>query len=401
MRKIIIAGGGISGLSARYFLSKRYPDAEIVLYEKSGRLGGCIESSYSPYFFERGPRTFKVSRAEQLLALVKELGLEKELLYSDKSAQRRYLYKKGKLRSVGLPMLLPLLPDLLREWKKPYSWGDDESIGSFVTRRFGKKIAETFFDPLTQGIFAGDMDHLSIKACFPELKAMEENYGSITKALFKKKREKKGKGLVTLRGGLQILIDRLVERGRGEIHLNTPLTSLDHHQVVLALSSGGVASLFKDDQEIQTFFDAIPEKTIHVVNVAYKESVLKWKGFGYLIPRSEREKIMGVVFDSSIFPEQNQGKETRLTVMLREGDVEIALAALQKHLGIKGDPQEVFHKVWKEGIPQYQVGHLKRVDAFEAHLKKHYPYVRCIGNFLRGVSINHCISESRELSVSI
>lgn len=394
MKKIVIAGGGISGLSARYFLSKRYPDAEIVLYEKSDRLGGCVETSHSPYFFERGPRTFKVSRATELLALVKELGLEDELLYSDKSARRRYLYKKGKLHQLGLPFIFPMLPALLKEWKQPYSWGDDESIATFVTRRFGKEVAENLFDPLTQGIFAGDIHHLSVKACFPELKAMEENYGSITRALFKQKKEKKGKGLVTLKRGLQVLINRLVEAGKGEIHLNTPLTSLDHERVVLALPVGGAASLFKEDQEIQTFFDAIKENTIHVINVAFAHPVLKRKGFGYLIPSSEKEKIMGVVFDSSIFPEQNKEKETRLTVMLREGDVEIALEGLKRHLGIDEDPKEVFHKVWKKGIPQYGVGHLNRVEAFETYLKKHYPHVTCIGNFLRGVSVNHCIAQS-------
>lgn len=394
MKKIVIAGGGISGLSTRYFLSKRYPDAEIILYEESNRLGGCVESSSSPYFFERGPRTFKVSRAGELLALIKELGLESELLYSEKCAERRYLYKNGKLRKFGLSLILPMLPALLKEWKQPHSGEEDESIATFVTRRFGKEVAETLFDPLAQGIFAGDIHHLSIKACFPKLKAMEENEGSITRALFKQKKEKKGKGLVTLRGGLQVLIDHLVRAGRGEIHLNTPLTSLNHEYVVLALPAAGAASLFREDQEAQTFFDAIKGKTIHVVNVAYTEPVLKQKGFGYLVPSSEHDKIMGVVFDSSIFPEQNKDKETRLTVMLREGDVETALDGLRRHLGINIQPSEVHLKRWSEKIPQYDVGHLKRVEAFEAHLKKHYPHITCIGNFLRGASINHCISQS-------
>lgn len=394
MKKIVIAGGGISGLSARYFLSKRYPHAEITLYEKSERLGGCIESSCSPYFFERGPRTFKVSRAGDLLALVKELGLESELLYSDKSAHNRYLYRKGKLHKIGLSSLLPFLPHLISEWNKPQGLGEDESIATFVTRRLGKEVAETLFDPLTQGIFAGDIHHLSIKACFPELKRMEEKEGSITQGLLKKKRVKTEKGLVTLKRGLQVLIERLVEKGRGKIHLNTPLTSLDYEQVVLALPAGGAAPFFKGDRNIETFFSAIEEKTVHVVNVVYSQPVLKRKGFGYLVPSSEQENIMGVVFDSSIFPEQNREKEERLTVMLKEGHINTALEALKRHLGIHETPLSVFHRAWEKGIPQYGVGHLKRVEAFEKHLKKQYPHVRCIGNFLRGVSINHCIAQA-------
>ena len=395
MKKVIIVGGGISGLCARYTLSKRFPDAEIVLYEKSGRLGGCIESASAPCFFERGPRTFKVSRAEELLALVKELGLDKELIYSDKSARKRFLLKEGKLHKLGLfsPIIRPLLPALFREWKQPAIFDDDETIASFVTRRLGKEVAETLFEPLTQGIFAGDINTLSVRACFPELKEMEDEYGSLTRAFFCRKKTKKGKGLVTLKGGLQLLIDRLVEEGRGAIHLNTPLTALPNDPTVIALPASGARTLFRKDASIQQFFDAIEEKSIHVVNVAYRGAVLNRKGFGYLTLSNEKEKVMGVVFDSVIFPQQNRGSETRLTVMLRSGGIDAALEGLERHLGINETPKEIHYKEWKNAIPQYGVGHLDRVELFEKYLSKHYPHVTCMGNYLRGVSINHCVSQ--------
>ncbi|MDJ0651515.1 MAG: protoporphyrinogen oxidase [Simkaniaceae bacterium] len=402
MKKITIAGGGISGLAARYYLSKKYPNAEIVLFEKSNRLGGCIESCHSPFFFERGPRTFKASRAEPLLNLIDEVGLSGEILYSSQQASQRFLWKGGKLQTLSpfSPLVVRLIPALLKEWKQPYLCDEDETIANFVSRRLGNYAAETFFDPLTLGIFAGDIHKLSISACFPELKAMEREYGSITHALFKKKKRKKRKGLFTLRGGLQTLIDRLVEQGRGKIHLKTPLTTLGKEErVILALSSQGMKKLFAKDKRMREFFHSVEEASLSVVNVAYSQDLLKKKGFGYLIPSSEKENILGVVFDSALFPLQNQtSAETRLTVMLRSGGIKAALEGLQRHLGIESAPSEVHLKVWKNVIPQYGIGHLKRVQAFESHLKMHYPQVTCIGNYINGASLNHCILLATQVS---
>lgn len=395
-KKIIIAGGGISGLAARYYLSKKHPNAKIVLFEKSERLGGCIESSFSPFFFERGPRTFKVSRSEALLNLIDEVGLSDEVLYSSRQAKRRFIWKKEKLYPLSpfSSLILPVIPALLKEWRKPYAWNEDETIATFISRRLGNYAAETFFDPLTLGIFAGDIHKLSISACFPKLKAMERDYGSLTRALFKEKRKKKGKGLFTIRGGVQTLIDRLVEKGRGEIHLNTPLTTLAQGQrVILALSSQGMKELFSKDEIAQEFLGPLEEASLSVVNVAYPKDILKKKGFGYLIPSSEKERILGVVFDSAIFPSQSQtSHETRLTVMLKDGGVEAALEGLQRHLGIECAPSEVYLKEWKNVIPQYGVGHLKRAQAFKSHLKKNYPDITCIGNYIDGASLNHCVA---------
>ena len=195
MKKIIIAGGGISGLTARYYLSKKYPDAEITLYEKSDRLGGCVQSDKKSFFFEKGPRTFRASRSDELIKLIKELQIEEEIVYSSKESQRRYLLKDQKLQPLR-KVMLKMIPALLKEWRQPYPWGEDESIETFVKRRLGSYAAETLFDPLTLGIFAGDMRKLSIRSCFPELKALEMEYGSLTKGLFKSKKKGKLKGLL-------------------------------------------------------------------------------------------------------------------------------------------------------------------------------------------------------------
>ena len=321
MKKIIIAGGGISGLVARYYLSRYFPEKEMILLEKKDRLGGCVASSFAPFFFERGPRTFKVSRGEALLKLIDEVGLGGDVVYSSQQRQRRYLWKGGRLHKVSFfsSLLLPMVFPLLKEWRQSCSNDEDETIASFAMRRLGHYATQTFFDPLTLGIFGGDIDKLSMAACFPELKKMEKEYGSLTVALWRRicEKQKTKKGLFTLKGGLQSLIDRLIVEGRGKIYLNTPFTELSsQEETVLALSFQGMRKIFVHDEKVQRCFDGLKGGDLVVVNVGYRKNCLKKKGFGYLVPSSEKEDILGVVFDSLLFPSQNHmQEETRLTVL--------------------------------------------------------------------------------------
>lgn len=402
MKKIVIVGGGISGLSARYFLSKKYPDTEITLLEKSGRLGGCIDSEHQAFFFEKGPRTFKFSRSDALLKLIEELGLQSEILPSNKEAERRYLWRDQKMQTPFL-LLLKILPSLLSEWRKPASSQKDETIEAFVKRRLGTYAAQTFFDPLTLGIYAGDIRKLSMRSCFPMLKALELQYGSLTKGILKSKKRQKQKGLFTLRGGVQSLVEKLIKQGRGPIHLNTPLSKIEEnsHPLVLALPAQGMGTLLQGEPIAEAFFKHLELTSLTVVNLGYKESVLKKKGFGYLIPSSEGQEVLGVVFDSCIFPEQSQQiQETRLTVMLGGAFnphldpsecLAKAKAALKDQLEITAPPTFSHVTHYPDAIPQFGVGHQERMEVFKKEMQKRYPHVTCIGNYLQGVSVNDCI----------
>ncbi|MCB1084490.1 MAG: protoporphyrinogen oxidase [Chlamydiia bacterium] len=394
MKKIVIGGGGIAGLTARYFLSKKYPQAEIVLYEKSGRLGGVIETLQTPYFFEKGPRTFKASRCPTLLNLIRDLGLEGEIIRSNPAASKRYLLKGGKLSSLNF-LALSMTLSLLKEWKQPVKEGD-ETIQAFATRRLGADVTKNLIDPLTLGIFGGKIEELSISACFPTLKAMESEYGSLTKAFIKKKKGKKAKGLFTLKRGMESLITALKEKGRGEIFLNTPMPLLEGDLNVLAMPPAEAQKIFKEEQSTQ-FFQEIGSATLTVVNVAFPPGALKQEGFGYLIPSSEKEDVLGVVFDSSIFPEQSMAGETRLSIMLRKGGIKEALAALEAHLKITATPLFTAIHHYPKAIPQFHVGHLERLTQFNAACREAYPHIRCIGNYLQGVSLEATILSATQL----
>jgi len=329
--KILILGGGITGLSSAWYISKKYPKAQITLLEKTNRLGGWIQTSREGGFlFEKGPRTFMLGKCPHLLDLMNEL----ELNVITAAPQSRYILHKGALRPVQsfLPMLLPYL--IFQPFMAPAK--ENESIYDFAKRRFSKKIAETLFDPLTLGIYAGDIRKLSMRACFPHFSF------------------KKSKGLFTVQEGMDTLVKELQKRLPVDFVFNSEVDFIEENRV----SANG--KIWDADLVISTLPPThIPKKSLWVVNVAYSSDVLSKKGFGYLVPSKEKESLLGVIFDSSIFPEQNKQGQTRLTAMVRAEEKEplkAVLSALDRHLHIKDEPSFSSSFLAIDAIPQFEVG---------------------------------------------
>jgi oxygen-dependent protoporphyrinogen oxidase len=369
--KVIIVGGGITGLSAAWFLHRKHPEAQITLLEKENRLGGWIRTSREGGFlFEKGPRTFQFSRCSHLLNLIRDLDLT--TISSD--PKKRYIYTRGKLRTLG-SFIPGLLPYLIRELFVAPSTAPDESIYDFAARRFSPKIAETLFDPLTLGIYGGDIRKLSIRCCFPFLHKLEREKGSLVRALFSS-RPKTEKGLFTIAEGMETLIDRLKERLPIDIVLNCPVTSIGENRV----ETGG--KIWHADQVISALPPALPARSLWVVNVVFEGDVLSKKGFGYLVPSKEKESLMGMIFDSCVFPQQSQRGETRLTAMIRPEEpapLSAALDALSRHLGINAKPIYTSTFLAKNAIPQFEVG--------------------C--TYTDGLSVNDCIQRGAKLAENV
>ena len=344
---VLILGGGITGLSAAWYLSKKDPTAKITLLEKSNRLGGWIQTSHEGGFlFEKGPRTFLLGRSPHLLSLLNDLKLE----ILPAAPQKRYIYHRGKLRSFG-SFLPTLVPYLLRELFIAPSTAPDESIYDFAARRFSPKIAETFFDPMTLGIYGGDIRKLSLRTCFPALYKWEREKGSIVRGLLSA--PKRAKGLFTLKNGMETLIHTLQKQLPIDIVFNCPVESIDEHTV----QAGG--KIWHADKIISALPPPFPAKSLWVVNLAFSGDILSKKGFGYLVPSQEKQSLLGVVFDSSIFPQQSSRGETRLTAMIRSEEPEplrAALSALNAHLGIKDAPIYSSAFLAQNAIPQFEVG---------------------------------------------
>lgn len=408
-KRVIVLGGGISGLVAAYRLKEEF---DVTLIEKEERVGGCLRSEdRGGFFFEKGPRTFKVSRSKPLLDLAEELSLP--IVLAQENAQKRYLYTGKKMHlfpSLLSPITLKALLSLIKEVRVPPSNAEDQSIDAFVTRRFGSHVARYFFDPLTIGIYGGDSKTLSVRSCFPALFAFEQNRGSVVKGMIGSMK-KQPKGLCTIEGGVEQLAMRLREKIGNRIvvqetaikleffesHVNV-ITDRNHYQadcVISALPALSLASII-GDQELREKLLSIPYKDLTVVNVGYDQIDLVTTAFGYLIPSFEQEPILGMVFDSAIFEEK---KQTRLSVMIAgsektEGEYqEIALRALRDHLKIDVDPRLVIVTRWKGAVPQFFVGYHRFLETLKVD-----PRLYLTGSYVGGVSVSDCIKTAEQVA---
>lgn len=388
MKKIVVIGAGISGLAAGWYHKQRGHDVTVV--EKSDRPGGWIRSIREKGFlFENGPRGFRpAGKGKQTLALVQELGLEKELIAADKATRKRYVVMNGRLRPLSFGLLLSqgMIGAFVRDRRTPANEADDETIADFCTRRFNAKITQSLVDPLVKGIFGGDAWQLSMRSCFPLVWEAEKK-GSVLKNLSKSK-EKPPASLYSFREGMETLTSRLAERLEGSLLLETP---------VIGLEKGGVL-LHDRTLEADKIIAAVPAyaltkdhpftyATLTTVSMGWNAHVLAKKGYGFLVPSKEKEEILGMTWDSMIFPEQNRGKQTRVCVMIGgKGTLEGAMYAVNKYLGITLPPDAVCIGEANSAIPQYLLGHHQRLASFQ----ERFP-VRLIGNTYTGVGVNDCI----------
>lgn len=393
-------GGGISGLVAGWRLKHLCPDAQVTVLEASDRVGGAIKTIVREgVLFEKGPRTFRAAQSPHLIQLIRETGLEKDLIFSDRHAQQRYLWRNGALRSLRSQIIPHLWRLVLEPWI-PRGQGE-ETIDAFATRRFGRALADRLFDPMTLGIYAGDARRLSMEACFPTLVEWERRAGSVIVGAMRHPRSSKQSSdsgsLFTLQGGMQQLPERLASSL--EIRLRSRVRALVRQK--------SAWEVWTDDQMYvaDVVFSALPAPLLSalcpempvvecaglsLVNMSFSEQVGSYRGYGYLVPSSEREALLGMIWDSEIFPQQGPG---RITAMVRPGyDPEtVVLEALQRHLGIHRRPDQMEIEEIDRAIPQWVPGAIQRLKDWEKKMINFY----LIGNFIEGVSVENCIARSK------
>ncbi|MBS3903981.1 MAG: protoporphyrinogen oxidase [Simkania sp.] len=425
-QRVIILGAGISGLSAAFALRNTH---EVIVLEQSSKVGGWLETiDQQGFLFETGPRTFRYGSSLDLLSLVKELGLEKELIFSREEAKQRFLFFQGCLEQVPTrlvsmirsPLMKGVWGSLLTEWNRAQCL-EDETLWQFAERRFGRSIAERFFDPLSIGIYAVSSEQISAKACFPRLKEMERTHGSITKALIrtlgrKQKKHASSPGLFSFRSGVQTLVTALAHALHGNLYLGHTVQSIfQDKQGVRVTTSLGVFEgdylisalppavmgqlLIESNPKIANSLRNIPMTSLTMVQLGYQGDLLRQKGFGLLVPSIEKQPLLGVVFDSSIFAEHNRGEQTRLTVMLPPTEEAIPLATqwVQQHLGITRSPDLITMRQCAKAIPLLQVGHQERMAKVFEIMKHETPNMFLVGNYIQGASVNDCIASSMKV----
>ena len=423
-KRILILGAGVSGLSAAWQLSKKAKKSslyECTLLEKNVRPGGWMGSENREGFLvENGPRVFKTSRNAELLEIARDLSFFSSILPSSPSANSRYLWLDGKLQKMPSG-LLSLFFSLLKELFVPPVY-EDETIWDFACRRFGRIVAERFFDPLVLGIYAGDIKKLSIDSCFSLLKMWEREKGSVVRgaliSLFKKSKKTLPfkSSLFSFKEGSGSFIQKWISHIPFSIHLGEEIHSLQRKnglweahshnkmwegdEVVLALPAFVVAELLKKEAPCTSdVLRSIPYEDITTLQIGWKGKVLPFSAFGYLVPTIEKESILGVLFDSEMF-EKNY---TLITIMIRgvfhreEELQEIAKHVMLDHLKISQEPSLFFYKKMPKAIPQYVLGHQEKRDSLLSSLRQETQNLHLVGNYLAGVSVNDSIKQAKKV----
>ncbi|XP_024059950.1 protoporphyrinogen oxidase isoform X1 [Terrapene carolina triunguis] len=463
-RTVAVVGGGISGLTACYHLARSPNAPKIILLEGSGRLGGWLHSTQTEdgAVFEHGPRGIRPAGTvgKNTLLMVSELGLDADVLPvpgDHPASKNRYLYVSGALHRLpsGIggvlrtvpPFTRPLLWSGLRELVAPRGTQPDETMHSFVSRRFGKELADIAIDSLCRGVFAGDCRALSVRSCFPALFEAERRRRSVIlgmalgggkgpaldSALSRRARDERWSQW-SLRAGMETLSEALQDflRQRGvEMHCHARLRSLERtaaqcwqitledgsvraDHVISAIPARALAVLLPGWAEpLAQELRSIEAVSVGVVNLQYNGATLPITGFGHLVPSFEDSSLLGIVYDSVAFPEQNgtRGPSVRLTVMLGGawfeqgfGDPDTvplavllsrAKEAVRAHLGIVAEPSRTIVKVLKACIPQYTLGHWQRTETISRYLEQERLPLSLIGASYQGVSVNDCIYSAK------
>jgi oxygen-dependent protoporphyrinogen oxidase len=302
-------------------------------------------------------------------------------------------------------------------------------------------VAEVLVDAFVTGIHAGDPKLLSVRAAFPRLAALEEQYGSVIKGLIisaKQRRQDAAAGgqvserpgrLWSFREGLRLLIESLHQRLRGPMILGATVKRLerkpdgwivrgegrdgwDADAVVLACPTYQQAGMLADiDSQLAEMVGTIPYNRVAVVALGFRRSDIpvSLDGFGYLTPRGSRHDVLGVQWCSSTYP----GRAPEGMVLLRAicggwqrpelvgwNDarlVQAVLAELRVTQQVGAAP--VFQRIirWDRAIPQYLVGHLERVASIEARAAR-FPGLFLAGNAYKGIALNDCTEQAELLA---
>jgi len=442
----IIVGGGISGLSLAYFLLKRNPELDLKLIEAEKRAGGkIITEKVSGFLCEGGVNGF-LSNKPSTITLAQELNIEP--VKGSESAKKRYILIDGKLTEVPSNPLKFFLSSLLsfsgkirmiREYFiPPLKEEKDESVEEFVSRRVGREFYEKLIDPMSTGIYAGDSSRMSMKSCFPKVYFLEKKYGGLIKGLLALKKERKDVKaqpetvLMSFKGGMLELINSLESKLKGRIIKGKKVTGCIYEngtyrvflesgetiatkKIIFACPAHETAQIVKDfDKELSDILNSIPYPPLSVVALGFKREQIGFGTdlYGFLVPYREKRKILGTLFDSSIFPNRAPegyvllrsmigGRRTpELALLPDEKLIDLALSELREIIKIKGEPKFIKIFRWERAIPQYEVGHEEKLKRINQILEK-YPGLYLTGNAYRGVSVNDCIENSLNLSEKI
>jgi protoporphyrinogen/coproporphyrinogen III oxidase len=435
----IVIGAGISGLVCAYALKKAGMDVQIL--EASPRAGGMIHSERRDGFLlELGPQSF--SGTAGLRNICADLGIANQLVLAPARAPR-YVLIDGALKAVPLTppaMLTSSLLSPMTKWRIARDiFGastppeDDESIASFVRRKFGVELLDRLVAPFVSGIYAGDPEMLSLRSAFPQLHQAEKSAGSVIRGMIRAAKSRKGPRerptLLSFRDGNETLVRGLAAKLGSQLRLDSEVLGIasrnqagksgfavrirqanddalfaaDH--LVLATSANVAGMLLRDvNPAFEPVLAGIDYAPVAVVSLGYRHQDVghSLDGFGFLAPRSSGLRHLGCVWNSSLFPNRAPTGHVLLTSFIG-GATDRAAATLSDQeladlvhrelaplLQIRANPAFSHVQSYRRALPQYNLGHADRLRALET-LRHSVPGLFLVGNYLHGPAIGSCM----------
>ena len=459
--RVAIIGGGLTGLTVAWELQKAgVPYTLLEASERLGGKvqTDVVEVDAGRFVLERGADAFLNVQKPWAVELARELGLDDELLPTNDQHRGVYVVKDGALVPLprGLQLIVPTDEQALRDSPLLSAEGkarllneinvdpklddEDESVASFVTRRLGDEALSRLAEPLLCGIYNADPNEMSVLATFPRFRQMEREHGSLIRASQQNltQRRKGAKGaransvFVSFVNGSDILGRELAARLTGDVRLNAPVERVEQAasgKFVLRLANGSsvsashvvattpafaTASLVRElvPEAASAVLDSLRAVSTGALWLAFRrdEVAHPLDGFGVVIPRVEGRPINALTWTTTKFSQRAPDDHvlmrvffggTRNPQMMAKADdeiVEIARSELRDLLGINAPPTLTRIYRWRNAQPQYDVGHLDRVEQIETALPESF-YVA--GSFYRGVGIPDCVRQGKEAAAKI
>jgi protoporphyrinogen/coproporphyrinogen III oxidase len=441
--KALIIGGGISGLSAAYYLSKA--GIRPTLLERNPRVGGVIQTSVQQgCVLEEGPDGFMAAKP-WAMNLIRELGLADQVIGSNDHSRITYIVKKGKLIPMpdGLMMMvptrfLPLAETHLFSWcakirivleifrQPPHGPQPDRSVYEFLLDHYGEESIDYLAEPLLAGVYGGDPREMSVNSVLKRFVEIESKYGSLTRGALAEPRPPNpgGSFLQTLKGGLGQLIQALrpsadilqadvetVESTPAGFRIRANGDWLEAEHVVLATPAGDSARVLATLRpELAGLLAGIPYTTSITLALGYRKNTFDHplQGHGFLVPKIERKLMFGCTWVGNKFDYRVPANMVVLRCFLGadamplsdEAVVDAARAELRSIMGLEAEP--VFHNVarWPNSMAQYTVGHEKRIARIE-ELVRRIPGLYLAGNAYHGIGIPDCVRMGQEAATQI
>ena len=431
---VAIIGAGLSGLTAAF--RARQAGARVVLYDKAARVGGAIRSERrNGYLLEFGPNT--VQAKEDLVSLIDDLKLRDRLQSAHPRLPRYILFQK---KLIPVPMSpwsflnTPLLSwtgriRLVREYFQTRRSPDqDESVMSYARRNLGPEVAEHFVAPFVSGVWAGDADALSVRSAFPALLEWERDGGSVLRGAMKAMKAsnaatKSGvKGLLSFSDGLESLTralahalepwtrlgnmpDEIQPQPNGGWRLKFGGSTENVNAVIVAVPAWQAARYVRPfAADAAHALDAVSYPPLAVLHLGFKRSAVRGltPGFGFLTLPSDKNRILGCVWNSNLFPDRAPADACLFTIfiggarnpgILTQTDghlIDDALKELRPVLGIEGNPDFTLLTRHPSALPQYTLGHEKRMGDV-ARAETQFPGLHLAGNYRGGVAVSDVV----------